>query len=134
MTCYHIPDEKTLKILISAFFAHSAVYILYLVYILYPVCGLQSAVCGLQSAFWVKFPHSPILHYAFSFWIEETMIKNNILSLGKQICFTIVWGCAEIFTAFCTNRYPWHQYSHKIPVCELILHFRSLPHKYFFLL
>ena len=67
----------------SAFFTHSAVYILYLVYILYPVCGLQ-------SAFWVKFPHSPILHYAFSFWIEETMIKNNILSLGKQICFTIV--------------------------------------------
>ena len=22
--------------------------------------------------------------------------KNNTLPLGKQICFTIVWGCAEI--------------------------------------
>ena len=25
---------------------------------------------------WVKFPHSPILHYAFSSWIEETMPKT----------------------------------------------------------
>ena len=40
----------------------------------------------------VKFPHSPILHYAFSSWIEKTMT----LPLGKQISFTIVWGCAEI--------------------------------------
>ena len=83
MTCYHIPDEKTPKILSLHFIPtlQSAVYILYLVYILYPVCSLQSA--------------------------------------------------------FCTKRYPWHQYSlflvtvirtthtiyHKIPVCELIRHF-----------
>ena len=40
----------------------------------------------------VKFPHSPILHYAFSSWIKKAMA----LSLGKQICFTIEWGCAEI--------------------------------------
>ena len=66
----------------SVFCTRSAVYILYLVYILYQVWSLQSA--------------------------------------------------------FCTNRYPWHQYSlflvtvirtthpiyHKIPVCELIRHFR----------
>ena len=25
---------------------------------------------------WVKFLHSPILHYAFSSWIEETMKKT----------------------------------------------------------
>ena len=43
----------------------------------------------------VKFPHSPILHYAFSSWIEKTNDKNNTLPLGKQICFT-VWRCAEI--------------------------------------
>ena len=43
----------------------------------------------------VKFPHSPILHYAFSSWIEKTMQKQYI-ALGKQICFTIGWDCAEI--------------------------------------
>ena len=25
---------------------------------------------------WVKFPHSPILHYAFSSWTEKTMTKT----------------------------------------------------------
>ena len=81
MTCYYIPDVKTLQILSLHFVPtlQSAVYILY------PVCSLLSA--------------------------------------------------------FCTNRYPWHQYSlflvtvirtthtiyHKIPVCELIRHFRSFP-------
>ena len=61
----------------------------------------------------VKFPHSPILHYAFSSWIEKTMTKtmdrkktdNNKKKnrkLGKQICFTIVWGCAEILPNFKT--------------------------------
>ena len=27
---------------------------------------------------------------------RENNDKNNTLPLGKQICFTIVWGCAEI--------------------------------------
>ena len=45
----------------------------------------------------VKFPHSPILHYAFSSWIEKTMKKKKqYIALGKQICFTIEWGCEEI--------------------------------------
>ena len=44
----------------------------------------------------VKFPHSPVLHYAFGSWIEKTITKNNTLPLVKQICFTIVWGCVEI--------------------------------------
>ena len=43
-----------------------------------------------------KFPHSPILHYAFSSWIEKTMTKTNTLALGKQMSFTIVWSYAEI--------------------------------------
>ena len=30
------------------------------------------------------------------FFDREINDKNNTLSLGKQICFTIVWGCAEI--------------------------------------
>ena len=46
--------------------------------------------------FLIKFPYSPILHYAFSSWIEKTMTKTNTFPLGKQIYFTIVWGCAEI--------------------------------------
>ena len=81
MTCYYIPDVKTLQILSLHFVPtlQSAVYILY------PVCSLLST--------------------------------------------------------FCTNRYPWHKYSlflvtfirtthiiyHKIPVCEVIRHFRSFP-------
>ena len=27
---------------------------------------------------------------------RENNDKNNTLPLGKQICFTIAWGCAEI--------------------------------------
>ena len=30
------------------------------------------------------------------FFNRENNDKNNTLSLGKQICFTIVWRCAEI--------------------------------------
>ena len=29
---------------------------------------------------------------------RENNNKNNTLPLGKQICFTIVWGCAEILS------------------------------------
>ena len=34
----------------------------------------------------VKFPHNPILHYAFSSWIEKIMTKT----------IDCHWGCAEI--------------------------------------
>ena len=56
----------------------------------------RSKATGSKINIEVKFPHSPILHYAFSFWIEKTTTKNNTLPLGKQICFTIVWDYAEI--------------------------------------
>ena len=48
MTCYHIADEKTLQILSLHFVPtlQSAIYIFYLVYILYPVCSLLSAFCS----------------------------------------------------------------------------------------
>ena len=29
---------------------------------------------------------------------RENNDKNNTLPLGKQICFTIVWGCVEILS------------------------------------
>ena len=35
-----------------------------------------SHVFGRFQTGWVKFPHSPILHYAFSSWIEKTMTKT----------------------------------------------------------
>ena len=43
----------------------------------------------------VKFPHSSILHYAFSSWIEKTRTKT-IHCHWENICFTIIWACAEI--------------------------------------
>ena len=29
---------------------------------------------------------------------REKNVKNNTLPVGKQICFTRVWGCAEILS------------------------------------
>ena len=45
----------------------------------------------------VKFPNSlmyPTL--CIQFLDREKNDKNNTFPLRKQICFTIVWGCAEI--------------------------------------
>ena len=60
MTCYHIPDKKALKIL-SLYFVpslQSAVYILYLVYIFYPVCSLHFVLTGIRGtntiSFWLQ--------------------------------------------------------------------------------
>ena len=58
-----------------------------------------------------------------------------------QSAVYILYPVCSLLSAFCTNRYPWYQYSlflvtvihtthtiyHKIPVYELIWHFRSLP-------
>ena len=38
-------------------------------------------------------PHTTL---CIQFLDRENNDKNNTLPLGKQICFTIVWGCAEI--------------------------------------
>ena len=38
-------------------------------------------------------PHTTL---CTQFLDRENNDKNNRLPLGKQICFTIVWGCAEI--------------------------------------
>ena len=37
-------------------------------------------------------PHPTL---CIQFLDRENNDKNNTLPLGKQICFTIVWGCAE---------------------------------------
>ena len=38
-------------------------------------------------------PHTTL---CIQFLDRENNDKNNTLPSGKQICFTIVWGCAEI--------------------------------------
>ena len=38
-------------------------------------------------------PHTTL---CIQFLERENNDKNNTLPLGKQICFTIEWGCAEI--------------------------------------
>ena len=37
-------------------------------------------------------PHTTL---CIQFLNKENNDKNNTFPLGKQICFTIVWGCAE---------------------------------------
>ena len=58
----------------------------------------------------VKFPHSPILHYAFGFWIEKTTKEKQYIAIGKTDLFfssmrlcgnftliaTIIWVCIAI--------------------------------------
>ena len=45
-------------------------------------------------------PHTSL---CIQFLDRENSDKNNTLPLGKQICFRIVWGCAEIITITCSN-------------------------------
>ena len=47
-----------------------------------------------------KFTAQPHTTLYVQFLDRENKDKNNRLPLGKQICFTIVWGCAEILP-FC---------------------------------
>ena len=42
-------------------------------------------------------PHTTL---CIQFLNRENNDKNNALPLGKQICFTIVWGCAETLPNF----------------------------------
>ena len=47
----------------------------------------------------VKFPHSPILYYAFSSWIEKTMTKQYI-AIRKTDLFYSSMGLCGNFTKF----------------------------------
>ena len=44
----------------------------------------------------VKISSQPHTTLCIQFLDREKNEKNNTLPSGKQICFTIVWGCAEI--------------------------------------
>ena len=47
----------------------------------------------------VKISAQPHTTLCIQFLDRENNDKNNTLQLGKQICFTIVWGYAEILSA-----------------------------------
>ena len=112
----------------SAFFTHSAVYILYLVYILYPVCGLQSAVCILG-----KISAQPHTTLCIQFLDRGNNDKINIV-VGKTDLFYNSMGlCGNVLPHFVLTGIRGTN-TVKIPVCELILRFRFLLHKYSFLL
>ena len=64
--------------------------------------------------------------------------QSVVFVLWFERCSSFLYPVWSLQSAFCTNRYPWHQYSlflvtvirtthpiyHKIPVCELTRHFR----------
>ena len=57
-------------------------------------------------------PHSTL---CIQFLDRENNDKNNTLPLGKQICFTIVWGCAEILPKtflLLINKHSWLRGDH----------------------
>ena len=47
-------------------------------------------------------PHTTL---CIQFLDRENNDKNNRLPLGKHICFTIVWGCAEILPIMKKNQH-----------------------------
>ena len=47
---------------------------------------------------------------------SENNDKNNTLPLGKQICFTIAWGCAEILPK--TVKSPAKQFKELFSLCS----------------
>ena len=113
----------------SAFFTHSAVYILYLVYILYPVCGLQSAVCILG-----KISARPHTTLCIQFLDRGNNDKNQYIVVGKtDLFYNSMRLCGNVLPHFVLTGIRGTN-TVKIPVCELILHFRFLLHKYSFLL
>ena len=61
--------------------------------------GVSWMIVFLWSAFRVKFPHSTILHYAFSSWIEKTMTKKIHCNWENRFFYNCMglWGN---FTAF----------------------------------
>ena len=76
ISCYHLTDEETLSILSLHFVPslQSAVYILYLVYILYSVCSLRFVLTGLYIRgtntvyFWLQLFAQHIIYNKIPVW------------------------------------------------------------------
>ena len=52
-------------------------------------------------------PHTTL---CIQFLDGENNDKKNTFPLGKQICFTIVWSCVEIFTVL----FVYHEHDNKL--------------------
>ena len=52
------------------------------------------------KVYWVKISAQLHTTLCIQFLDRENNDKNNTLPLGKQICFKIVWGCAEMLPSF----------------------------------
>ena len=114
MTCYYIPDEKTLSILRSAFCTHSAVCSLHFVPNLHFVSGLQSAVYILYEQVSV----APIQ------FILVTVIRKHTQSTTKYICVTLfdIFVLFRVNTlSFCKNLYITYNISINSPIKRITL-------------
>ena len=61
-----------------------------------PVEAVNLSVCTvLQVEKFGKISAQPHTTLCIQFLDRENNDKNNTFPLGKQICFTIVWGCTE---------------------------------------
>ena len=61
-----------------------------------------------------KISAQPYTTLCIQFLNRENNDKNNTFPLGKQICFTIVWGCAETLPRNAMSgyfRHPIENYS-----------------------
>ena len=60
------------------------------------VIGKRQRLRNKNSIDFGKISVQPHTTLRIQFLDRENNDKNNTLSVGKQICFAIVWGCVEI--------------------------------------
>ena len=68
---------------------------------------LQSGVLTIRGSYnqgFSKISTQPHTTLCIQFLDRENNDKNDTLPLGKQICFTILWGCEEILPGVLTIR------------------------------
>ena len=131
MTCYHMPDEKTLKILILHFLPT-----LQFTFCTWSTFCIRSAVCSLRSAVCIlgKISAQPHTTLCIQFLDRGNNDKKQYIVVGKtDLFYNGMRLCGNVLPHFVLTGIRSTN-TVKIPVCELILHFRFLLHKYSFLL
>ena len=126
MTCYHMPDEKNFKFSFCIFYPLCS---LHFVPGLHFVSGLRSAVCILG-----KISAQPHTTLCIQFLDRGNNDKKQYIVVGKtDLFYNSMRLCGNVLLHFVLTGIRSTN-TVKIPVCELILHFRFLLHKYSFLL
>ena len=67
-------------------------------------------------------PHTTL---CIQFLDREIKDKNNRLPLGKQICFAIVWGCAEILPHSPIQHYAFSSWIEKTKTKKIDCHWEN---------